>query len=35
MAVIKIQRSDRQVAQYQAPPLGSAALPVFQIGAMV
>ena len=35
MAVIKIQRSDRGVAQFKTPPLGSAALPVFQIGAMV
>ena len=27
MAVIKIQRSDRQVAQFKATPLGAAALP--------
>ena len=35
MAVIKIQRSDRGVAEFKTPPLGSAALPVFQIGSMV
>ena len=35
MARIKIQRSERQVAPYKAAPLGGAALPVLQIGAMV
>ena len=35
MAVIKIQRSDRQAAQYKTTPTSAAALPVFQIGAMV
>jgi len=35
MAIIKIKRSERQVAPYQAPPLGGASLPILQIGAMV
>ena len=35
MAVIKIQRSDRQAAQFKTPQLGQAALPVFQIGSQV
>jgi hypothetical protein len=35
MAKIKIERSNRQVAQFQGTPTSAAALPVFQIGAMV
>ena len=35
MAVIKIQRSNRQVAQFQETPTSAAALPVFQIGNQV
>ena len=35
MARIKIQRSQRGVAPYKAAPLGSAALPILQIGAMI
>ena len=35
MAVIKIQRSDRGVAPYKTPPLGSTSLPVFQVAAQV
>ena len=35
MARIKIQRSERQVAPYKATPLGRAAMPALQIGAMV
>ncbi len=35
MAKIKIQRSNRQIAQLQNTPVGAAALPTLQIGAMV
>ena len=35
MAKIKIERSNRQIAQYQNTPIGGAALPVNQIGGMV
>ena len=35
MAKIKIERSNRQAAQFQGTPTSAAALPVFQIGAMV
>jgi len=35
VAKIKIERSNRQVAQFQGTPTSAAALPVFQIGAMV
>ena len=35
MARIKIQRSERQTAPYKATPLGGAAIPALQIGAMV
>ena len=35
MAKIKIERSNRQVAQLQNTPIGAAALPVNQIGGMV
>jgi hypothetical protein len=35
MAKIKIQRSNRQIAQFQNTPVGAAALPTLQIGAMV
>ena len=35
MARIKIQRSERQTAPYKAAPLGGAAIPALQIGAMV
>ncbi len=35
MAKIKIERSNRQVAQFQGTPTSAAALPVFQIGSMV
>ena len=35
MAKIKIERSNRQAAQFQGTPTSAAALPVFQIGGMV
>ena len=35
MAKIKIERSNRQIAQFQNTPIGAAALPVNQIGGMV
>ena len=35
MAKIKIERSKRPTTEYQTPQLGGAALPTFQIGAMV
>ena len=35
MANIKIQRSGRRVAPYENTQVSAAALPVFQIGAMV
>ena len=35
MAKIKIQRSNRQVAQFQGTPTSAAALPTFQIGSVV
>ena len=35
MAKIKIERSKRSVTEYQAPQLGGASLPSFQIGGMV
>jgi len=35
MAKIKIERSNRQIAQLQNIPVGAAALPTLQIGAMV
>ena len=35
MAKIKIERSNRQIAQYKNTPIGAAALPTLQIGAMV
>ena len=35
MAKIKIERSKRPTREYQTPQLGGAALPTFQIGAMV
>ena len=35
MAKIKIERSNRQIAQYQNTPIGGAALPINQIGGMV
>jgi len=35
VAKIKIERSNRQAAQFQGTPTSAAALPVFQIGGMV
>ena len=35
MAKIKIERSNRQAAQFQTTPTSAAALPVFQIGNQV
>ena len=35
MAKIKIERSNRQVAQFQNTPIGAVSLPVNQIGGMV
>ena len=35
MAKIKIERSNRQIAQFQGTPTSAAALPTLQIGAMV
>ena len=35
MANIKIQRSERRVAPFESTQVSAAALPVFQIGAMV
>ena len=35
MAKIKIERSNREIAQFQNTPIGAAALPTLQIGAMV